>query len=180
MKNAILNQYLHQKIKEVILYILDKTGDISYFQLMKVMFCAERNNLMAWGEPLTSLDYYAKKHGPVPEKAYRSITAVRDGRPSIYEDIISFVNKYEIRATRRPDMNYLSKSDVDSIDKAITELSGMEHNDIENYLNDDVYNRVFASKKRLYNMAGIAESAGADCNIIARINENQNIQKALV
>jgi len=179
MKN-ILKQYQVQKVKEVILYILDKTGVISYFQLMKTMFCSERINLITWGEPLTILNYYAKKHGPVPNTVYRKITAVRDGKPNDYNDIISFDNKYEIHANRKPDMDYLSQSDVESINKAISELKGKEHNDIETYLHDKVYDRIFATDKRLYELEDIAESGGADNNVIANIKEQKRIQKALL
>ena len=63
----------NQKIKEVILYILSQTGCTSYYNLMKIMFCAERRNLTMWGDPITNLEYYARKHGPVPLSVYYKI-----------------------------------------------------------------------------------------------------------
>ena len=43
---SVYQQYQNQKVKEVMLYILSKTGDIGYFRLMKIMFCADRQNLL--------------------------------------------------------------------------------------------------------------------------------------
>ena len=51
-------EYNNQKIKEVVLYILSKAGDTGYFRLMKIMFCADRQNLLRWGDQITNLDYY--------------------------------------------------------------------------------------------------------------------------
>lgn len=34
------------------------------------MFCADRQNLLKWGDPITDFDYYAKKHGPMPAAVY--------------------------------------------------------------------------------------------------------------
>jgi hypothetical protein len=69
---------------------------------------------------------------------------------------------------------------VESIDKAISELKGKEHNDIETYLHDKVYDRIFATDKRLYELEDIAESGGADNNVIVNIKEQKRIQKALL
>ena len=53
----IIENYNLQKVKEVMLYILNEMGDIDYYKLMKTVFCADRNNLMLWGEPITNLVY---------------------------------------------------------------------------------------------------------------------------
>ena len=44
------------------------------YQLMKILFCPERVNLVACGDQITDLKFQAGKHGPVPYELYSEIT----------------------------------------------------------------------------------------------------------
>ena len=177
--NTILKNYESQKIKEVILYILSQTGIISYFNLMKIMFCAERRNLIRWGDPITKLQYYARKHGPVPLSVYYKIKQEKKGEPSDLSDIISMISEFDVRAKRDPDMKYLSVSDKESIDYAINELKGKDYKEIERYLHESVYDRVYATNRKHYTHIDMALTDGASEQILSMIKENDNIAKAL-
>lgn len=179
MTKNIYQKYQSQKIKEVILYVLSKTGAIGYFRLMKTLFCADRQNLLKWGDQITCLDYYARKHGPVPGTVYDSIVSVYQGVKSDYSDIVSVKGNFLVHANRLPDMDYLSETDIESIDKAIEELKGKNRGQIEQYLHEGVYKRILSTKGQHYSLKDIAESGGASENVITNINNQERLLKAL-
>ena len=179
MTKNLYQEYQSQKIKEVILYVLSKTGSIGYFRLMKTLFCADRQNLLKWGDQITCLDYYARMHGPVPATVFDNIVSVYQGVKSDYSDIVSVKGNYVVRANRLPNMDYLSETDIDSIDKAIDELKGKNRDQIEQYLHESVYKRILATKGQHYSLTDIAESGGASDNVITNINNQERLLKAL-
>ncbi len=178
MNSKIIEEYNLQKVKEIMLYILNKVGDIDYYKLMKMIFCADRNNLLVWAEPITNLKYTAKKHGPVPQVIYKEITRSKSHNDGIYGGIMSFVDEYNIHAEREADLNYLSKTDIESIDKAILSLKDKDWEKIEEELHDDVFKKLYPLRRK-YSLCDIAESGGADKKIIERIQMNIQLNKML-
>lgn len=178
MSSKIIEEYYLQKVKEIMLYILNKVGDIDYYKLMKMIFCADRNNLLVWAEPITNLKYQAKKHGPVPQIVYKEITRSKKANDGIYDGIMSFVDDYVIHAEREANLDYLSKTDIESIDKAIDSLKDKNWDEIEQELHDDVFKRLFPLRKK-YSLIDMAVSGGADEKVIERINMNIRLNKML-
>lgn len=179
MKSKILEEYHLQEVKEVILYILSKTGDIGYFRLMKTIFCADRQNLLRWGDQVTNLDYFARKHGPVPASIYNGLMSIYHGESSDFSDIVSVKGNFLVHALRLPNMDYLSQTDKESIDKAIVELDGKNRTQIEDYLHEGVYKRVYATKGQHYSLVDIAQSGKASKKEIEHIQEQERLLKAL-
>lgn len=178
MNSKIIEEYNLQKVKEIMLYILNKVGDIDYYKLMKMIFCADRNNLLVWAEPITNLSYQAKKHGPVPQTVYQEITRCKkNNNEGLYGGIMTFVDDFIIHAEREANLNYLSKTDIEAIDKAVLYLKDKEWGKIEEELHDDVFKRLFPFRK--YSLADIAESGGADETTLERIKMNVQLNKML-
>ena len=177
--SKILSQYYLQVVKEVILYVLSKTGDIGYFRLMKTIYCADRQNLMRWGDQVTNLDYYARKHGPVPSMVYDGLVALYHGENSEFSDIVIIKGNFMVHPTREPNMDYLSETDKESIDKAIAELDGKNRVQIEEYLHESVYKRILSTKGQHYSPVDIAMSANASEKVIANIQEEEILRQAL-
>lgn len=177
--NNTLKKLENQKIKEVILYILSQTGCTSYYNLMKIMFCAERRNLTMWGDPITNLEYYARKHGPVPLSVYYKIKQEKKGEPSDLSEILSMVGEFDVKPKRSPNMDYLSTTDKESLDYAINELSSMDYKQIETYLHESVYDRVYATNSKHYTHTDMALTIGASAEKLSLIKENDNITNVL-
>jgi len=113
-----IRQYEEQKIKEVLLYILEKTGVVDYYHLMKILYLAERQHLAKWGERITIDDYYALPHGPVPTRIYDALKSVKEGKSGFLSDIVAVSSDTPfVTALREADMGYLSKSEVDALDR---------------------------------------------------------------
>lgn len=177
--NATLKKYENQKVKEAILYVLNQTGVISYFELMKTLFCADRANLKRWGDPVTCLTYYAREHGPVPVSVYQSIKYPKPGRDFDFSDTLERVGDYNVTPLRKANEDYLSQSDKESLDYAIKELGGKDYKEIERYLHESVYERLYATKSKRYTNADIAATDGATEQMIIRIKENEKIASLL-
>lgn len=175
----ILNTYQEQRLKEVLLYILDRTGSISYYKLMKILFCAERHNLILWGDQITDLKFEAREHGPVPVSLYNQICCQKNNRTSHISDIINLVDEYHVDALRKPNMDYISASDVTSLDYGIDEIAGMDYAEIERYLHDAVYDRLSSSENRFYTQKDIAESGKASKEALERIAYQNSLSRAL-
>ena len=175
----ILNTYQEQRLKEVLLYILDRTGSISYYKLMKMVFCAERQNLILWGDQITDLKFEAREHGPVPVSLYNQIRYQKKNGTSHISDIINLVDEYHVDALRKPDMDYISASDVTSLDYGIEEIAGMDYAEIERYLHDAVYDRLNSSENKFYTQLDIAESGKASKEVLERIAYQNSLSRAL-
>lgn len=173
-------KYQCQKLKEVILYVLNKTGDISYYMLMKILFCAERTNLIKWGEQMTDLKFYAREHGPVPSPLYNHICDHKKGDASEFADIFQFIDEYNIHPLRDFDAEYLSQSDIESLDMGIKELAGKNYKEVEAYLHDEIYKRIkSAGGSKKYSQLDIAASGDASKVALDRIAYQQNLSCAL-
>ncbi len=81
---------------------------------------------------------------------------------------------------RKSNRDYLSVTDMDSIDKVINELNGKKYDEVESYLHDDVYKRVMKSKRRVYSLIDIAESGNASDSMKNYILENQSLSMSLM
>ena len=81
---------------------------------------------------------------------------------------------------RKSNRDYLSVTDMDSIDKVINELNGKKYDEVESYLRDDVYKRVMKSKRRVYSLIDIAESGNASDSMKNYILENQSLSMSLM
>ena len=53
----VMDNYEQQKIVEVVLYILNKTGGIDFYHLFKILYFAERDHLAKWGDKIISDDF---------------------------------------------------------------------------------------------------------------------------
>lgn len=177
--NGTLKRYENQKVTEAILYILNKTGVISYFMLMKILFCADRANLKRWGDPVTCLIYYAREHGPVPVSVYQAIKYPNPERDFDFSGTLERVGEYDVRALRKADENYLSTTDKESLDYGIKELQGKDYKEIEKYLHEEVYERLYASKNKRYSHIDIASTEEVSDVALAQIRENDIIAKML-
>ena len=178
--SGIYLKYQNQKLKEVLLYILSKTGDIGYFRLMKTVFCTDRQNLLKWGDQVTNLDYFAWKHGPVPKVVCEGLRSISDGFESEFSDVLTVTGPFKIvHAVREPNLDYLSETDRESIDRAINELKGKNRDAIESYLHEDVYRRVLESNQKKYSHIDIIMSAGASKVQIERVINEDQLESAL-
>ena len=176
----ILRQYEDQKIKEVLLYILGKTGVVDYYHLMKILYLAERQHLAKWGDRIIVDDYYALPHGPVPTRIYDSLKAVKEGKGGFLSDVVSVSpDAPDVKALREANMDYLSKSEIDALDSAIAKNIVKSFAELEQMTHDEYYFKAL-EKGRKMTVEDIARSGGATEKMVEFIREEMAFDHALM
>lgn len=122
----------YPKTLETLLYISSKCHDM--YTLLKVLFFADKDHLSKYGRLITGESYIAMKHGPVPSAMYDMIKDVRDNRSFGLDDTLekSFkvVNQTNVFPLRRPNLSYLSASDIECLDLALNKYSNLSFRDL--------------------------------------------------
>jgi len=124
---------------QAILYILQKMGGTcDIHKCHKILYFADNEHLSKYGRSITGDNYIRMDFGPVPTCIYDLFKAVRGDSyfaveaEEVRSKYFHFVNSKDIIATALPDMNYLSGSDVEMLDKYIAELKDMDFGKVSN------------------------------------------------
>lgn len=119
------------------LYIIQQMGGVcDIHKCNKILYFADNEHLSKYGRTITGDSYIRMDWGPVPSCVYDLFKAVRgEGYfasqvDDIRESYFHFVNTKDIVSTRKPEMDYLSKSDVEMLDKYIAQLKGMSFREV--------------------------------------------------
>lgn len=122
---------------QAILYILQKMGGrCDIHKCHKILYFADNEHLSRWGRSITGDTYIKMDYGAVPSCIYDLFKAVRGdsyfaGQVSdIRDNYFHFVNKKDIVSNTLPDMDYLSVSDVELLDKYINELKDKNFDEV--------------------------------------------------
>ncbi len=119
----------HKKSIEVILYIIQKLGgSVNQYNLMKILFEADKYHLNHYARPVTGDTYIAMEYGTVPR-------AIRDYVDSNhwYLGLIER-EQYPFSLDRKtwgvvsqevPNLDYLSESDIEAIDCGIEKYGNL-------------------------------------------------------
>ncbi|MCR5157531.1 MAG: SocA family protein [Prevotella sp.] len=175
-----IRQYEDQKIKEVLLYILGKTGVVDYYHLMKILYLAERQHLAKWGDRIIVDDYYALPHGPVPTRIYDSLKAAKCGKGGFLSDVVSVSPDVPlVRALRDADMGYLSKSEIEALDSAIAKNIVKSFSELEQMTHDEYYFKALENGRKM-TTEDIARSGGASEQMVEFIREEMAFEEALI
>ena len=131
-REAKMNKYLDaDKALEVVLYVSQKTHDL--FHIVKTIYYADKMHLEKYGRLLSGDYYVAMEDGPVPSGAYDLIKYVRGDNYTYEDKIINAhpekaiqVEDNEVVPNREPNLDYLSESDKECLDKAIERYARMD------------------------------------------------------
>ena len=160
-------------LKAVILYILKygKDSKRDVYSIVKTAYYAQINHFLLDGTPLFRDEITALKFGPVPSAIYNILRLARgekdvlkfnQGNLNIASDSIDFKEE-SFFAKEEPDLNYLSISDIECLNKAIQKVGTMRFDDIvyETHGKEwiEKYN---SSRSKIMSNLKIAKEAGAD------------------
>lgn len=88
-----MNKYDWNKIIEVVLYILNKTGGIDYYHVFKILYFAEKEHLQKWGNSITSDENVALPYGPKLSNLNSNQTIIDDISNHINTSDLFYFNK---------------------------------------------------------------------------------------
>lgn len=182
-------------LKAVVLYIIENSSPSrrDVYSIVKTAFYAQQMQFANSGMPLYKDDICALPFGPVPSDIYHILKIARgdqnemefhknDGlieiAHSIGFDSEAFFSK------ESPDMDYLSKSDVETIDAAIKRVSEMSFDDIVKDTHSQEWDRVFnggkgKKGKRVMDNINIAKEGNASPEMLEYLKEFFALENAL-
>lgn len=179
-----------QKIKAVVLYVLEKLGTgVDYIHLFKMMYFAQQNHLVVYGLPLMEDTFKARKHGPVPSVTYKVVRKV-EGKPvDLMQGLDDFCDSIEVRvedghqmvyrkANVSCDMDELSVSNIKILDLWIDKLRDIKSFELSGLSHDEAWEKAKAEAERTgediaMTLVDIAAAGGASEAMQDIIRERQ-------
>lgn len=171
-------------IKAVLLYILTHSNDgqRDIYSLVKTAYYAQQNHLAQYGTPLFKDCICALPFGPVPSNIYNVLKMAsgdsnelnyhRSDDMHLASDAIDFKSgRYS--AKEDPNMDFLSKSDIESLNYGIEKVAKMSFNQIKEDTHGMEWNRAFNSKSSLkeMNLLNIAKEGDASSDALRYLGD---------
>lgn len=107
-------QFDQVKATEAILYLAPKVSDSDVYGICKLLYLADKTSLEKYGRFIFGESYYAMKEGPTPSYAYNLLKRATEIPTHELK-----VEGYKVIALRKPDLDYLSESDIECLDQII-------------------------------------------------------------
>lgn len=100
------------KIKAAVLFCIEQNGgSINVYNMMKILFEADKYHLNKHGRPVTGDAYKAMEKGTVPSRAYNMAKEMNPTKHVIFSD-------------EKPNLRKLSKSDIEALLKGFEKYAG--------------------------------------------------------
>jgi hypothetical protein len=135
---------------QVLKYIIDHYPNPDIYSVLKILYLANKINLLKYNNPITSDTYLKLKIGPVPKLSLHIIQFVR-GEEYFYEYDESIKNELEVikdpkngklnrlHSLTKPDLTYLSELNIKCLDEAITKYVNSDPNELRELTYDEIY-----------------------------------------
>lgn len=117
---AIKFELNSNKAQQVLLWILNKKPGIHIYNIMKVVFEAERYHLNNYASPIYGDSYEAWKYGTVPTFMYH-LANIRDNVLYFRSDCDSNA----LRTNTKPDMDVFSATEIEALEHGFSEYGNL-------------------------------------------------------
>jgi Protein of unknown function (DUF4065) len=133
---------ISEKTKQAILYIaarLEEPGNL--YKVLKAIYFADKEHLHEFGRFITSEQYKAMQHGPVPWAAYTAVSGVRDSRvkQAKASGIFTVTDDHTIVPYVDADTSIFSRSELLCLDKAIDIVKPLTFGQVKAMSHDAAY-----------------------------------------
>lgn len=170
--------YNDDKALNVFLYIANRLVTPDIYRVFKILYLADVEHLAKYGRPIVGDVYHALPKGPVPTNMYDEFKLVasssklaalfhkaeRNKLLEAYE-----AKGYTIVPKVDADLDELSQSDIECLDKSIAENKDLTFGQIKNKSHDAAYDK--ASENGPIGFDEIAKVGGADEAMVNYIHE---------
>jgi len=174
------------KLRAVVLYIIQKMGKLDIHRLFKLMYFAEVEHLAKYGRTITTDQYTAMTYGPVPSFLYNSVKYNRNeicATESCKDLSSSFImiDKKTIFSDSSPDLDELSNSDIKCLDNSILENKDLSMQKLTDKSHMYAWKKAKASNPNRNNnpiiISDIAKDGGASEDMINFILEGIELNR---
>lgn len=118
------NTFDRQSAIETILYLASHSKKPTFHRISKLLYFADRDHLSRYGRLICGDHYVAMKHGPVPSGVYDILKYIQGTGTNAFpeaKDAFTIHDIYRVVALRQPDLEWLSDSDIECLDRSIAE-----------------------------------------------------------
>jgi len=167
------------RLKAIVLYVLNEVPGnyLGKHELFKILYFASQKRLVRYGDAMIT-DFYAFKYGPVPSELYDLL----NGRNNVIRLSVTIDDEI-LSPSEKPDMEELSKADVECLNESIIENSGLTFFILTNKSHDSAWRKAWnnpvGKRGGKMDIIDIAVAAGADEKTIEYIKEELELEAAL-
>lgn len=176
------------KLKAVVLYVINKCGEIDYFHLFKILYFADRAHYAKYGRRIIQDTFCALPKGPVPSILFDAIkVATKQASAVCNSPLLTISNSIEspdsayyfiLSAKELPDMDELSKSDIDFLDASIAENKDVDIETLSKKSYDEAWLNAWEKQRACpLDLLLMAKAGGANEGMVEYIKENEEINK---
>lgn len=176
-------------LKAVLLYIINGwngTQKCDVYHIVKAAFYAQEFHLVRYMRPLCKDNIVALPYGPAPSAIYDALKIARgDARAIAFHEKdglmevaapIAFCD--EIFSTKElPDMDWLSRSQVECLDDAMHKVGEMTFDELVNNTHQSEWKRAIDTPSKRMSLLAIAREGGADENALAYMEQSLEFDK---
>jgi hypothetical protein len=122
-----------EKALEAILYVLSKRPQVNLYNVLKVVFEADKRHLNQHGRPVTGDAYIKMKHGTVPSAIFDMVRFDSRFLPrlQIREYPYQKIGQYDLKAERKPNLDVFSQSDLEALDEGIAAYLDLSFTEVQ-------------------------------------------------
>ena len=184
----MMTDFDKRKLTEIVLYILNQTNGLDYYRVFKIIYFANIAHLAKCGLQLTTDEFCALQDGPVPSVLYNCIKEDPYCDRQLKQMLEQAIAKggddayYMLSAKRMANTDYLSKSEIEELDKSIKENAYLPYNILKNKSHGNEWGRAFyttPSGRKTMGVVGMAKDAQATDAMLDYISEEIKIEAAL-
>ena len=178
------------KLKAATLYVLTQCGETDYVHLFKILYFAERHHYANFGKHLVPDVFCALERGPVPSFLYDSLklasgfhTAPKDNSLWMITDAITPGGGecyYMVQAKEEPDMDELSKAEIESLNLSIKENLPKTSKQLSMDSHDEAWGKAWETRHAsIIDPILIAKAGGASEGFMKYLKEQEDLNKLL-
>lgn len=156
--------FVPQKAVEYLLYLAAHVQNADMHKLLKLRYFADKLHLSRYGMLASGDRYVAMERGPVASQTYDLLKAVRDKNPMLLgvpgnaaaAEALD-VSGYSVTALREPNLDYLSRSDIECMNEAIRLYGQMPFGKLTDASHDSAWDKGWEKCDRRTGSAGPME-----------------------
>ncbi len=178
----------NNKLIEILLYILCKTGGIDYYHAFKILYFAEMKHLAKWGTRIIPDEFCALKYGPVPTRLYDAVKDLGHPNMELAEELAKVVcfagddAPNVLLPQREFDERYFSKSEIEVLNASIEENANLTFGELKRKSHDAAWDEADRriNGTNVISPISMAKVLNADDAMLEYIKEQLEIDMALL
>lgn len=184
-----MSNYNSQKLTELVLYILNKTGGVDFYHAFKILYFAEMKHLAKWGSSFVPDKFCALKYGPVPTRLYDAVKELSRQNPCMplsaeLAEAVQIAGEDApnvLLPKREADTEFLSKSEIEALNQSIEENKSLTFRQLLSKSHDEAWTEAerYTNGTNIISPISMARVLNADEAVIDYIEEQLKIEKAL-